>query len=1024
VRVSAPPRPCAFLLLGFALLCPMLGRASAGSAAWLTRSWQSDDGLPTNHVTGVTALRDGFLWVATYAALARFDGHAFQEFSPASLGIGSNQKLSALAPAANGALWVGTIHGNVLWLDGQRVESIRGFPYKPITSLLDAGPAGLWIIHQGGTVHRWRDGRVTPFGPREGLPAPDAPDRYVCQLARDRDGQLWFVKDGHVGVFRDEHFVTRVQLEPLNAAITRAMRGGVWVASNGRLLHIDSNGTVQPLGTFPSKPGTDPTVLLEDRHGNVWVGTSNQGLFHCENGRIQLVDTPDHRITALAEDAEGSIWAGTVGGGLHRVRRRVVTLEAPAAGIVQSLAEDSSGAIWATTQSGQLLRRRGDDAWETLSTAPHWPGGRAATVAADASGAVWIGTRDRMLHRWRDGAFSTWRRVNGLAGREIHALLVARNGDVWLGLSSPDIVQRWRNGKFDTYAMPEGIRVIRAIAEDADGAIWIGSSRGLLVRILDGIVSDETGRTNGAPRSIRTLRATEDGALWIGYADEGLGWLKGSRFAHLAPARGFPEPAVSQVVPDTRGSLWLAGDHGVFRVSGDALAAFARAVAPMPHFSRFGRSEGLFSVEANFGDAPGALRGRDGRVWLPMRNGLAIIDPTQVRSDLPPPPVHLTRVLVDDRVVAASTYPVPSPAADTTRGELPPSHRRVVFDYAAPSFHAPENIRFRYQLEGFDESWVDAGMQRTAVYSRLPYGRYRFRVQASNHEGVWSDQSATLALAVAPFVWQTWWFHFAWATVLVGATIGVVRIVSLRRVRARLRELEQQAALQRERTRIARDLHDDFGTRLTELGLLAELSGHGTPTGESPPHRELLERIRGLERDLDTIVWAVNPRNDTLDHLVGFTCRVSGEYLARAGLRCRLALPDDIPARSISPELRHHLFLVVREAVHNVVKHARASEAMLRVCLEDDTLVWSIADNGRGCRAPHAEHRNGLRNMRARLAELGGTFALETHDNRGTTVTLRVPLVARSTGRASSSSTGDDSLSVLGQKIPLPLSPP
>lgn len=978
---------------------PLLGAepAAGHASAWTTRAWKSDDGLPNNHVTGLAQTPDGYLWAATYAAPARFDGVAFEEFLPKNLGLGANQKISALALGRDGALWLGTLHGGIVRVDRTGARPVgEGLPYKPVEQLLELPDGALWVTHQGGTVARFRDGALTHFGPSKGIPRADVPSRYVCSLALDARGRLWFSKDGHVGVLRDERFVTLLRLGPANARIAPARAGGIWICSEGRLFHFDEGQPLTPQGTFASATA-EVAALLEDRNGGVWIGTAASGLFHFARAKFATIATSDLRITSLIEDRKGNLWVGTVGGGLNQVRPRLVTLETDATGlptgVVQSLAEDQTGALWATTQTGLLLHRSGDQ-WHTISAGPKWPGGRASALAVDAAGALWIGTRDRALHRWKDGVFTSVRRNDGLAGREIHALVAGRDGGLWIGLTSPETVQRLRHGRLETFPMPENIRVIRAMAEDTFGNLWIGSSRGMLLRIRDGQVSDETRATTGEARSIRCLRATPDGSLWIGYADESLGWWKDGRFIHLTTAQGFPEANVSQIVPDRRGWLWFAGDHGIFKVRQSALEQLALGHTPHAHFVRYGQSEGLFSLEANFGDSPGALYASDGRLLIPMRTALAVIDPRQAHEDPEPPPLLLRRVLVDEKPVAAyggtvAARGVVDLSAPHPTLALPPAHFRLSFEFATLSYRAPENVRFRYRLAGFDRDWTAAGTARSAVYSRLPAGNYEFQVQACNGDGVWNETGTSLAFLVTPFLWQTWWFRLGALLAFTSLTGFVAWRISLRRVREKLRRLEEQAAVHKERTRIARDLHDDFGTRLTELGLIAELE-RSDPRDRS----DLLGNIRALERDLDTIVWAVNPKNDTLDHLVGFACRVSSELLARSGIRCRLALPDDLPPRPVSPEFRHNVFLVVREAVTNVVKHSSASRVLLRVALDRDTLELQIENDGPGFSVTAAENgeRNGLKNMRSRIEELGGAFAIESDPSEGTTIRLRVPL--------------------------------
>jgi signal transduction histidine kinase/ligand-binding sensor domain-containing protein len=996
------PHRAQIAALALLLLVPVFG-AQPGSP-WALRTWQTDDGLPNNQVTGLTQTTDGYLWIATYSALARFDGVRFEEYLPRDIGLGSNQKLTALGLSRTGAMYVGMVHGGIVRLDGKQLHVFdQGVPYKPVETIVETGDGAIWAVYQGGTILRLQGDNITTFGTDDGLPRPDTPTRYGCAITTDDAGQLWFAKNGHVGVFREGRFASLAAVPPLGTRITAAHAGGVWISCGSELYSIKSGRQPELRATLPTSATAEPTVVFEDHTGSVWIGTTAEGLFRFDGTHVESVATSDQRITSVYEDRKGNIWVGTFGAGLNRVRPRIVTLETAATGlptgIIQSLTQDKNGTIWATTPTGLLLHRHGTQ-WETVSEGSRWPGGRASTVAADPSGAVWIGTRDRGLYRWQDGVYTLWRRDDGLASREIHAMLVSRNGDVWLGCTGPDIVQRLHQGTLRTYQMPDGVRVIRAIAEDTAGNIWIASSRGILARIHGDTVTDETPTTTGDPISIRCLHATPDGGVWIGYADESVGWWKDGRFRHIIARDGFPENNVSQIILDGTGWLWFGGDHGIFKVRQAALERLANGEAGSPHFIRYGDSEGLFSIEANFGDAPGTLRSSDGRLWFPLRTALAIIDPSQTREDTQPPSVLLKDVVVDDKTIADYGGPVPlRDRADmrnlTPQLHLEPRHLRLGFAFTALSFGAPENVRFRYQLEGFDRGWVDAGASRTATYSRLPAGTYRFRVIACNSDGVWNEDGATLRFTVDPFVWQTWWFRLGVVLAFSTVIAVVARRLALRRVRERLRQLEQQAAVHKERSRIARDLHDEFGTRLTELGLLAELRRKAGPDDGGA----LIENIRALERDLDTIVWTVNPKNDTLDHLIDFICRVSAEFLGRSGIRCRFDIPDDLPAWSVSPEFRHNVFLVVREAVNNVVRHAQATCVKVAVKLEGHSLSLQVENDGPGFTVDLAAKsgRNGLQNMRSRIEELGGTFDLRSDLSSGTIVGIRLPLIATAT---------------------------
>jgi len=270
---------------------------------------------------------------------------------------------------------------------------------------------------------------------------------------------------------------------------------------------------------------------------------------------------------------------------------------------------------------------------------------------------------------------------------------------------------------------------------------------------------------------------------------------------------------------------------------------------------QFGKGDGLPSLQATFGDSPDALRSRDGRLWIPMRTALAVVDPQKGVENSVTPRAILNQVTLDDRRIAwyggalpiGKSQSVLDLRATDTSLRLPPAHRRLVFEFSAPSFTTPENVQFRYRLEGLEDNWVDAGMRRLAEYSRLPAGNYVFRVIACNNEGVWDKTGSVLSLVVNPFFWQTLWFRIGGLSVFTLAVVAAVRIISFRRLHQRLQVLEQQEALHRERARIAKDIHDDVGANLTQIALLGELAQQDR--GEPDKATERLGKISGTRAD-------------------------------------------------------------------------------------------------------------------------------------------------------------------------------
>jgi signal transduction histidine kinase len=390
-----------------------------------------------------------------------------------------------------------------------------------------------------------------------------------------------------------------------------------------------------------------------------------------------------------------------------------------------------------------------------------------------------------------------------------------------------------------------------------------------------------------------------------------------------------------------------------------------------------------------------------------MLTGLAIVQPQKIHYNQLPPSIVIERMSVDGRVL-------PIPGASQLLGnelstnvlkatehplEVPPRNRDVRIDFSALSFTAPENVRVRYQLEGYDSGWVTT-TQRSAAYAQLPAGEYRFHVAACNDSGIWNEAGAMLGFRVRPFFWQTWWFRVEVLAAMTAGLIGMGYYASSRRLRRKLFRLEQESAVQKDRARIAKDLHDDLGANLSQIAMLSELAQ--TDLEKPAQAHEHLDQIfrtaRLITRSLDEIVWAVNPRNDTLDRFVAHVCQFVPEYLRAAGIRARLDMPMELPASTLPANVRHQLYLGLKETLHNVVKHAGATEVWLRLQITGKTITLVVEDNGRGFETAPAPGigADGLMNLRHRMEEAGGEFRQESERGKGTRITFIVPLAGKS----------------------------
>jgi signal transduction histidine kinase len=384
-------------------------------------------------------------------------------------------------------------------------------------------------------------------------------------------------------------------------------------------------------------------------------------------------------------------------------------------------------------------------------------------------------------------------------------------------------------------------------------------------------------------------------------------------------------------------------------------------------------------------------------LWFATAKGLVAVDPAGVKLNPLPPPVRIEEMRVDDKKFADGT------AAGLLK--IPPGRHHVEFEYTGLSIVAPEKVRFKCRLNGFDLEWANVGGKRVATYNYIPPGSYSFQVTACNNDGVWNESGASLAFEVLPYFWQTTWFLVVSGLATVLAASGAVWFDTRRRMRRRLERAERQRDIERERSRIAQDIHDDLGASLTRISMLSETvqSELDQPEQAAAGLNQIYKTAHELTRAMDEIVWAVNPRHDTLEGLTSYLEKFAQDLLAAAGIRCRLDMPLEFPSWRPTSNVRHNLFLAFKEALHNVVKHSAASETSIRLVTEASHFELVVEDNGRGFTPETTrEHPrdnsarlstgNGLENMARRLVEIHGSCRIQSAPGQGTKVILIVPL--------------------------------
>jgi signal transduction histidine kinase/ligand-binding sensor domain-containing protein len=975
---------------------------------WSLRVWRSDEGLPDNIIEGVAQTSDGFLWVATRSGLADFDGVRFQEFAPASTTGAMTSEMQKMIVDRHGRLWMAKDRRVVLCVEAGQTTAFTakdGLPDLPVLTMDEDGQGAIWISYWNGPVVRIHEGHVTEIRP---VDSPRNSSGY--RLASDTRGQMWIAHANILEVFSDGHFRSEFNLPASVERLGKARSGGIWISAASKLYKCSENGSLAELSAVPGTYA--PTTLFEDSVGALWIGTSASGLFRYTGTNFTHVKTSYQEIQCVTEDHEGSIWVGTRGGGLNQLRIGALSLgfgtnflsSARERG-VRSVCQDTDGNLWVVSDNDNIIRREGNR-WTQFEPDSKWPQVHCLCVTADPKGGVWIGTGDNHLYLWRGQIVADYCNTNGLIGRTVRTLLATSSGDVWIGSRSPNSLQRLRAGKLQNFELPLESGTVTAMAVDGQGNFWAGTSSGILMRVNNEMQTADFPKTLAKPQPIHCLATSPDGSLWIGYGGQGVGRLKAGQFSQFSIPQGLETDNISQIVPDGRGRIWFADTANIFYVLENAFDALIEGRVSQLKSVVYGKGAGLPLLQASQGYWPGAIRTTDGRLCIPTLEGLASVNLDEIKENLKPPPVVIERVTVDGHTLAAyeadglrdgpsSSVPVELRATGVHL-RVPPSHRHVQFEFTALSFIDPANVAFKYRLEGIDDDWVDVSSPRTVSYGHLPPGQYLFQVIACNSDGVWNKTGVSLTLTSAPHIWETVWFRAVSGISVLGLSSGMAYLIMRRKHRAQIERLENQRTIDRERARIAQDLHDDLGTTLTQIDILGALASRpGISSTETIEQVGLMQtKSREMVTALDEIVWAVNPRNDSLAALTEYLCSFAEDFLTKASIRCRLDLAENLPDIALQADLRHNLFLALKEALNNAVRHSKASEVWLRLTWDGHAAIFTIQDNGIGFDPDSGTRtdRNGLRNMMERMKNIGGKYEIRSQPKSGTSVEFTILL--------------------------------
>ncbi|MEK6283427.1 MAG: two-component regulator propeller domain-containing protein [Acidobacteriota bacterium] len=944
--------------------------------------WLTENGLPQNTVHSIAQTKDGYVWIGTEEGLARFDGVRFTIFDKQNTPQLKSNYIRTLLADRQGALWIGTAEGLVRMLDGKFTlfTTNEGLPSDTIQAVYEDREGNLWVATATG-LGLFKGGGLTKFTTKERLIGGS-----IQALFEDADGALWIATPYGVGRVKDGKFANYTVRDGLGSNTVRAIQQGrdgrLWFGSLAGLTAF-SNGRFTNYTTRDGLPNDRIISLHTDRDGGLLVGTAG-GLSRFIDGRFTGLNAGDtlstSTILSLLEDLEGNLWVGTESGGLNLLKDTKFTTYTVRNGLsndlVKAIYGDRQGNTWIGTDGGGLNLLK-DGKLSSYTTRDGLSSNVVLALSGDAAGNLWAGTPNG-LNRFSQGKFTTYTSSDGLANNDVRSILADRRGNLWIGTRGG--LTRMKDGVFKTFTEVDGLPndLIATIYEDAKGNLWIGTFGGLS-KFQNEEFTSFTTKDGLSSDAVISLYEDSDSTLWIGTNGGGLNRMKDGQLTAYTTLNGLLDDVVYRVMEDGRNNLWLSCRKGIFHISKKELDEFAggkvSSVAPVA----YGTADGMLTRECSGGGDPAGWQGSDGKLWFPTIKGIAMIDPERIRTNAQAPPVVIEQILIDDQFFAVSD-----------RIELPPGTTRFDLYYTAPSFVAPEKVRFKYKLEGFDKDWIDSGTRRIAYYTNLRPGAYTFRVIASNNDGVWNQTGAAFGLYLTPYFYQTYWFY---AVCLLGLAMFAWLIFRLR-----VRTMRAQfGAVLGERTRIAREIHDNLAQEMSGISVQLEVVARTMPPGAEAA-RTHLDRARRQVRhgiaEARRYVWDLRSpalENNDLPTALSETAR-------------RLTNETDIQAqvevngtfRRLAQSVEDNLLRIGQEAMNNAVKHAQAQRIFVNLVFDARRVQLSVRDDGRGfdnqASGNGRDGHFGLIGMRERAEQIGGTLSIHSTEGAGTEVVADVPI--------------------------------
>jgi ligand-binding sensor domain-containing protein/signal transduction histidine kinase len=943
--------------------------------------WGAEQGFPRGPVYAISQSSDGYLWIGTHAGLVRFDGLNFQLLRDIP-GLQNGESVFGLMPDRHGNLWI-RLQGNLLrYRNGTFDIPVANLESRVTAMCISTSGDLLISVMRRGTM-AYRQGKFEMVAD-----ARDLPHSPMLSIAQTADESHWIGTRG-AGLFRSDHGHTKPIAEGLpdlkvNALLAGA-NGDLWVGTDSGIARWNGK-QLAPLESA-SLHQLQILVMEHDRDGNVWAGTDSRGLVRINERGIayfDALDRPRQAVTALFEDREGNLWVGGADG-IERLRDSAFMTFSRAEGLVADrnnpVFVDSEGRVWFPPVSGGLWWMKGGQRGHVSKSG--LDGDEVYSIAGH-SRELWLGRQRGGLTRLRFNGdlFNavTFTKADGLAQDSVVAVYQARNQTVWAGTLSGG-VSRLVDGKFTTYTKSTGLlaNTVTSIVESLDGIMWFATAGGLN-SLSSGRWQGYTEKDGLPSNNVFCLLEDSAGVLWIGTAG-GLAFRTAHGIQHPVGGSAWQGEAVLGLAEDKLGSLWMATSSHILRVNRDHLLHGALGDGDV---REFGTADGLRGVEG-LRRHRSVLADPNGNIWFALNSGTSVVDPARLMRNTAPAIVHVQSLTVDGNKISMEA-PI----------HIPGNRRRVTFGFAGSSLSAPELIRFRYRLDDYDSRWSDQTSIREAGYTTLAPGRYRFRVIASNPDGVWNGGEGGIIFVVDPLWWQTWWFRAGAILAFIGGMWGFYQF-RMQSLTSRLNlRFETRLA---ERTRIAQELHDTLLQGFLSASMQLHVATKSLP-GDSPARQKLTGTLQLMRQVIDEGRNTVRGLRSGSLATINLEDAFSGisqemDQIVNSDVRTGFRVIVEGTRHPLRPLIRDDIYRIGREAVINAFRHAGAKNIEVELRYSPRELRVLVRDDGCGIEPDILKSGRdghwGLPGMRERAEQVGARLHVYSRAAGGTEVELAVP---------------------------------